>query len=162
MVKIKINLITVGALKASFLEAGILEFEKRLKHYCDLNFVEVKAETVPKNSSAKDLAALQALEGEKILEALPERSYVFALDVKGKPMTSTGFAKSLHNLQVRGYSSFSFIIGGATGLSDFVLKKADYRFSLSHMTFTHQMIRLILLEQIYRAFKINNNEPYHL
>ena len=75
---------------------------------------------------------------------------------------SIGFAKSLNNLQVRGYSSFTFIIGGATGLSDFVLNTADYRFSLSHLTFTHQMIRLILLEQIYRAFKINNNEPYHL
>ncbi|SIQ43836.1 23S rRNA (pseudouridine1915-N3)-methyltransferase [Halanaerobium kushneri] len=159
---IEINLMTVGNLKSSFLEPGIEEFKKRLNRYCDLNIIELKDELVPKNPSQKDIAALQALEGERIVKSLPERTYVFALDVKGKPMTSTGFAKSLNNLQVRGYSSFTFIIGGATGLSDFVLQQADYRFSLSHMTFTHQMIRLLLLEQIYRAFKINNNEPYHL
>lgn len=157
-----INIITVGSLKSSFLEPGIEEFKKRLGRYCDLKIIEVNDETVPKNPSAKEVEALQALEGERIIKKVPERSYVFALDVKGKPMTSTGFAKSLNNLQLRGYSSFSFIIGGATGLSDFVLQQADYKFSLSHMTFTHQMIRLILLEQIYRAFKINNNEPYHL
>ncbi|MFN2341648.1 MAG: 23S rRNA (pseudouridine(1915)-N(3))-methyltransferase RlmH [Halanaerobium sp.] len=158
----EINIITVGSLKSSFLEPGIEEFKKRLSRYCNLKIVEVEDQAVPKNYSEKDIEALQALEGERIINKIPERSYVFALDVKGKPMTSTGFAKSLNNLQVRGYSSFTFIIGGATGLSDFVLQQADYRFSLSHMTFTHQMIRLILLEQIYRAFKINNNEPYHL
>lgn len=158
----EINIINVGSLKSSFLKPGIEEFKKRLSHYCNLNIIEAADETLPKNPSQKDLQALQALEGERIVEKIPERSYVFALEVKGQPMTSEGFAKSLNNLQVRGYSSFTFIIGGATGLSDFILKKADYRFSLSHMTFTHQMIRLILLEQIYRAFKINNNEPYHL
>ena len=157
-----INIITVGSLKSSFLKPGIEEFKKRLSRYCDLNIFEVSDEAVPKNPSEKEVEALQALEGERIVKKIPERSYVFALDVKGKPMTSTGFAKSINNLQLRGYSSFSFIIGGATGLSEFVLQQADYRFSLSHMTFTHQMIRLILLEQIYRAFKINNNEPYHL
>ena len=159
---IDINIITVGSLKSSFLEPGIEEFKKRLSRYCSLNIIELKDEVVPKNPSKKDIEALQALEGERIVKNIPERSYVFALDVKGKPMTSTGFAKSLNNLQVRGYSSFTFIIGGATGLSEFVLQQSDYRFSLSHMTFTHQMIRLLLLEQIYRAFKINNNEPYHL
>lgn len=157
-----INIITVGNLSSSFLKPGIREFKKRLGRYCNLEITEIEAETIPKNPSEKDIAALQALEGERIINKIPERSYVFALDVKGKPMTSTGFAKSLNNLQVRGYSSFTFIIGGATGISDFVLQEADYKFSLSHMTFTHQMIRLILLEQIYRAFKINNNEPYHL
>lgn len=157
-----INILTVGSLKSSFLEPGIIEFKKRLSRYCNLKIIEIQAENIPKNPSSKDLAALQSLEGERLMSKIPERSYIFALDVKGKPMTSVGFAKSLNNLQVRGYSSFSFIIGGATGLSNFVLQQADYRFSLSHMTFTHQMIRLILLEQIYRAFKINNNEPYHL
>lgn len=157
-----INIITVGSLKSDFLKPAVREFKKRLSRYCDLNVIEVSDEAVPKNPSEKEAEKLQALEGERIIKKIPERSYVFALDVKGKPMTSTGFAKSLKNLQVRGYSSFTFIIGGATGLSDFVLQQADYKFSLSHMTFTHQMIRLILLEQIYRAFKINNNEPYHL
>lgn len=158
----KINILTVGSLKSSFLEPGIAEFKKRLKRYCKLKIIEIKAETIPKNPSQKDLKKLKEVEGERIIDKLPDRSYIFALDVKGKPMTSTGFAKSLNNLKLRGYSSFTFIIGGATGLSDSVLKTADYRFSLSHLTFTHQMIRLILLEQIYRAFKINNNEPYHL
>lgn len=158
----KINLIAVGKSNSDFLEPALAEFKKRLSRYCDLNIIEVEAEKLPKNPSAKDIENLQALEGERILNKLAERSYVFALDVKGKPMTSNGFAKSLNNLKLRGYSSFAFLIGGATGLSDFVLEQADYRISLSHMTFTHQMVRLILLEQIYRAFKINNNEPYHL
>lgn len=157
-----INIITVGSLKSNFLEPGIKEFKKRLKRYCSLKIIKIKDEVLTKNPSQKDIAALQALEAERIIAKIPDRTYIMALDVKGKPMTSTGFAKSLHNLQVRGYSSFTFIIGGATGLSNLVLDKADYRLSLSHMTFTHQMIRLILLEQIYRAFKINNNEPYHL
>lgn len=157
-----INLITVGSLKAGFLKPAVKEFENRLSRYCSLNKIEVSDQTIPKNPSEKDIKILQGKEAESILESIPDRSYVFALDVQGKPMTSTGFAKSLNNLQLRGYSSFTFIIGGATGLSSLVLKKADYRFSLSHMTFTHQMIRLILLEQIYRAFKINKNEPYHL
>lgn len=157
-----INIITVGALKSAFLEPAIMEFRDRLSHYCDLNLLEVKDEQLPKNASKKDIENLQALEAERIIKKIPERAYVFALDLKGKPMTSVGFAKSLNNLQVRGYSSFVFIIGGATGLSDSVLKRADYRISFSHMTFTHQMIRLLLLEQLYRAFKINNNEPYHL
>lgn len=159
---VNINIITVGSLKASFLAAGIKEFKKRLQRYCNLKIIEVKDEVLAKNASKNDIAALQASEAERIIAKIPDRTYIMALDVQGKPMTSTGFAKSLHNLQVRGYSSFTFIIGGATGLSDLILDKADYRLSLSHMTFTHQMIRLILLEQIYRAFKINNNEPYHL
>lgn len=158
----KINIIAVGKLSSDFLEAALTEFKTRLSHYCDLNIIEVEAEKLPKNPSAKDIENLQALEGERILKKIEARSYVFALDVKGKPMTSKGFAKSINNLKLRGYSSFTFLIGGATGLSDFLLEEADYRLSLSHMTFTHQMIRLILLEQIYRAFKINNNEPYHL
>lgn len=157
-----INIIAVGRVKSSFLEPALEEYKKRLQRFCSLNIIEVEAEHLAKNPSQKDIEKLQQIEGSRILEKIPERSYVFALDVKGKPMRSTGFAKSIQNLQLRSYSSLTFIIGGATGLSEFILQKADYRLSLSHMTFTHQMIRLILLEQIYRAFKINNNEPYHL
>lgn len=157
-----INIITVGKLKSSFLEPAVEEYKKRLQRFCNLDIIEVEAEHLAKNPSQKDIEKLQKVEGTRIAEKIPERSYVFALDVKGKPMRSTGFAKSIRNLQLKSYSSLTFIIGGATGLSDFVLQKADYRLSLSHMTFTHQMIRLILLEQIYRAFKINSNEPYHL
>ncbi|MFW6001520.1 MAG: 23S rRNA (pseudouridine(1915)-N(3))-methyltransferase RlmH [Halanaerobium sp.] len=157
-----INIIAVGKQKSSFLEPALEEYKKRLQRFCSLNIIEVEAEHLAKNSSEKDIEKLQKIEGSRISEKIPERSYVFALDVKGKPMRSTGFAKSIQNLQLRSYSSFTFIIGGAAGLSDIILTKADFRLSLSHMTFTHQMIRLILLEQIYRAFKINNNEPYHL
>lgn len=158
----EINIITVGSLKSAFLEPGINEFKKRLQNYCKLNFFEVAAEKIPKNPSPKDLELIRENEAEQIRDYLSARSYSFALDIKGKPMTSTGFARSLSNLQLRGYSSFNFIIGGATGLSSGLLAQVDYRISFSHMTFTHQMIRLILLEQVYRAFKINNNEPYHL
>jgi len=158
----EINIIVVGRFKSSYLKPAVEEYKKRLKRYCDLKIIETAAEQLPKNASAKDIEKIQELEAQRIAEKIPERSYVFALDVKGKPMRSRGFAKSIRNLQLRSYSSLTFIIGGATGLSDFILKKADYRLSLSHMTFTHQMIRLILLEQIYRAFKINNNEPYHI
>ncbi len=158
----EINIIAVGKVKSSFLEPALKEFAKRLQRFCSLNIIEVEAEHIAKNSSQRDIDKLQQIEGSRIAEKIVERSYVFALDVKGKPMRSTGFAKSIRNLQLKSYSSLTFIIGGATGLSDFILQKADYKLSLSHMTFTHQMIRLILLEQIYRAFKINNNEPYHL
>ncbi|MGM0603242.1 MAG: 23S rRNA (pseudouridine(1915)-N(3))-methyltransferase RlmH [Bacillota bacterium] len=157
-----VNIVVVGNVKEDYLNYGIAEFEKRLQRFCELQIIEVKDENLGGNLSKKDLQKIRKKEEERILEKIPERSYVFALDVKGKPMTSEGFARSLQNLQLRGYSSFAFVIGGATGLSSSLLEKADYRLSLSHMTFTHQMIRLIILEQIYRAFKINNNEPYHL
>lgn len=157
-----VNIVVVGSVKEDYLNYGIEEFKKRLQRFCDLQIIEVKDENLGSNLSEKDLINIRKKEAARIIDKIPERSYVFALDVSGKPMTSEGFAKSLQNLQIRGYSSFTFIIGGATGLSKNLLNKADYRLSLSHMTFTHQMIRLIIMEQIYRAFKINNNEPYHL
>ncbi|MFW6306290.1 MAG: 23S rRNA (pseudouridine(1915)-N(3))-methyltransferase RlmH [Bacillota bacterium] len=158
----EINIVVVGKSKESYLNQGIDEFTKRLQPYTRVNFIEISDERIPSNPSKADMEKVKNNEGERILERLPERTYVIALDVKGKPMTSEGLAKSIKNLQVRGYSSITFIIGGALGLSKQVLKKADYRLSLSHMTFTHQMVRLILIEQVYRAFKINRGEPYHL
>lgn len=158
----EINIISVGKLKERYLQEGIDEFIKRLRPYSRIRIIELTDERIAANPSPKEQEAIKNKEGERILNSLEERSYVIALDVKGKPMSSEGLARSIQNLQVQGYSSISFIIGGALGLSKEVLKRADYRLSLSHMTFTHQMVRLILIEQIYRAFKIIRGEPYHL
>ena len=158
----EIKIIATGKIKNNYLQDGINEYIKRLRPYTDVNMIEVNDERVPSNPSQADKELLMQKEGNRILDLLSDRTYVIALDVKGKPMTSPGLAKSIKNLQIRGYSSISFVIGGALGLSKEVLGKADYRLSMSHMTFTHQMVRLILMEQVYRAFKIIRGEPYHL
>lgn len=158
----EINIICPGKVKEDYLQIGINEFIKRLQPYTRVNIREVADEKIPANPSEADLERLKSKEGTRIITALADKTYIIALDVKGKPMTSPGLAKSIQNLQVSGHSSISFVIGGALGLSKSVLKKADYQLSLSHMTFTHQMIRLLLLEQVYRAFKIIRGEPYHL
>lgn len=157
----KLNIIAVGKIKEKYIQVGIDDFKNRLDKYCDVEIIEIKGEKIGSSLSVKQQEQLKDTEGEKILEKIPENSYIFGLTVKGKPMTSKGLAKSIQNLQVQGYSEFTFIIGGAMGLSENVLSEVDYKLSLSHMTFTHQMIRLILLEQIYRALKIKRGEPYH-
>ncbi len=158
----EVNILAVGKIKEAYLQSGMDEFTKRLQPYTKINIIEINDEKIPSNPSRADKKVVKNRESERIIDSLSERTYVIALDVKGKPMTSEGLARSIKNLQVRGYSSITFIIGGALGLGQAVLKKADYRLSLSHMTFTHQMARLILIEQVYRAFKINRGEPYHL
>ena len=157
-----LNIITVGKIKENYIKSGIDKFRQRLSRYTDVNMVEVKSSRIPNNPSGAQIEQIKVEEGERLLNSLPEASYKITLDVKGKPMTSEGLAKSIQNLQVKGYSDISFIVGGPHGLSDQIIDKADYNLSLSHMTFTHQMIRLILLEQVYRAFKIINGEPYHI
>ncbi|HHU92165.1 MAG TPA: 23S rRNA (pseudouridine(1915)-N(3))-methyltransferase RlmH [Halanaerobiaceae bacterium] len=158
----EINIISVGRLKERYLQEGIDEFIKRLRPYSRINMIELADERIPANPSLKEQEAIKNKEGERILSSLGERTYVIALDIKGKPMSSEGLARSIQDLQVQGYSSISFIIGGALGLSTDLLKRADFRLSISQMTFTHQMVRLILLEQVYRAFRIIRGEPYHL
>ena len=158
----EIKIIAVGKVKQNYAQQGINEFSKRLTNYCNLEVVEVNDERINKNLSSKEMDQIKKKEGEKIIGAMNNRAYTIALDSNGKAMTSKGLAKSISNLQVQGYSSIEFIIGGALGLHQNVKDKSDYILTFSHLTFTHQMIRLILLEQIYRAFKIKNNEPYHL
>ena len=155
-----INIVAVGKIKEDYINRGIAEFSKRLSKYCNLNMIEVSHENIPKNSSGQ-ADMVKSKEGKRILAKIPDNSYKIVLDVKGKPMTSNGLASSIQNLQVQGWSDITFIIGGSLGLSEKVINEADYQLSLSHMTFTHQMIRLILLEQVYRAFKIISGEPYH-
>ena len=156
-----INIVAVGKIREQYIQGGINNFTQRLQRYTKVNIIEVATSHVPQNASGSQIEKVKIEEGKNLQRSVPNNSYKIALDVKGKPMTSEGLAKSIKNLQVRGDSDISFIIGGPHGLSDEVINMADYKLSLSHMTFTHQMIRLILLEQIYRAFKIINNEPYH-
>ncbi|MFW6035438.1 MAG: 23S rRNA (pseudouridine(1915)-N(3))-methyltransferase RlmH [Halothermotrichaceae bacterium] len=158
----KTNIITVGSIKKDYLQLGINDFVKRLQPYAEVNIIELSDERISGNLSRAEKIQIIDKEGERILNHVSNTTYIIALDVKGKPMTSRGLAKSIQNLQVQGYSSITFIIGGALGISDKVLKQANYNLSLSHMTFTHQMVRLILIEQVYRAFKIIRGEPYHI
>ena len=156
-----INIITVGKLKEKYLKLGIEEFSKRLSKYCKLDFVELDDEKCPENLSEKDMLIVKDKEGKKILSKIKNNSYVIALAIDGKNLSSEELADTISNLGVRGHSHITFVIGGSLGLSDEVLKRTDYKLSFSKMTFPHQMMKLILLEQVYRSFRINNNEPYH-
>lgn len=145
----KITIVAVGKLKEKFLSDGVSEYLKRLK-----NFAKIEIREVSECRTLED-------EGKKLLAQVDKNSWVCVLDVGGKFMTSESFAKKISDLNLHGVSNITFIIGGAYGLSNEVRQAADFLLSLSEMTFTHQMTRLILVEQIYRAFKINRGEPYH-
>ena len=157
----QIRIVAVGKVKENYIRQGIEEFTKRLSPYTEVKMIEVKPEKAGKNLSSAEIEQVKEKEADKLLSCLQERAYTIALDLQGKPMTSEGLAKSIDNLQVQGYSTLEFIVGGSLGLAEKVREQVDYLLTFSHMTFTHQMVRLILLEQLYRAFKIMNNEPYH-
>ncbi|MEG1131999.1 MAG: 23S rRNA (pseudouridine(1915)-N(3))-methyltransferase RlmH [Romboutsia sp.] len=156
-----ITVISVGKLKEKYLKLGIEEFSKRLSKYCKLDMIELDDEKCPENLSDKDMEIVKNKEGQKILSKIKSNSYVIALAIDGKNLSSEELADTISKLAVRGNSHITFVIGGSLGLADEVLKRADYKLSFSKMTFPHQMMKLILLEQVYRAFRINNNEPYH-
>lgn len=156
-----ITVISVGKLKERYLKLGIEEFSKRLSKYCKLDMIELDDEKCPENLSDKDMEIVKNKEGSKILSKIKSNSYVIALAIDGKNLSSEELADTISKLAVRGNSHITFVIGGSLGLADEVLKRADYKLSFSKMTFPHQMMKLILLEQVYRAFRINNNEPYH-
>ena len=145
----KITLVAVGKLKEKFLTDGVAEYLKRLRP-----FVKLEIREVAEQKSVEE-------EGKKLLAQVPKENFLIVLDVAGEFLTSEKFAKKIADLNLRGVSDITFLIGGAFGLSDEVKNAADFRLSFSPMTFTHQMARLILIEQIYRAFKINRGEPYH-
>lgn len=161
----KITLIAVGKLKERYLKEGIEEYSKRLSRFCDLNIVEVPDEQAPDTLSPMQGEQIKQKEGSRILSKAVGKetggTVLLVLDVKGKRYTSEGFADLLNNCFLNGKSNINFVIGGSLGLSQEVLSKADYRISLSDMTFPHQLTRLILLEQLFRAFKIINGETYH-
>ncbi|MTI66289.1 MAG: 23S rRNA (pseudouridine(1915)-N(3))-methyltransferase RlmH [Firmicutes bacterium] len=156
-----ITIISVGKIKDKYLKLGLKEFEKRLSSYCKLKVIEVNDERAPENLSETEIKIVKDKEGERILKKLNNTTYVIALDIKGKNISSEDFSKKLDELALRGSSNITFIIGGSLGLSEKVLKKAKFKLSFSKMTFPHQLMRLILLEQIYRAFRISRGEPYH-
>lgn len=156
-----ITIISVGKLKEKYLKLGIEEFSKRLSKYCKLDMMELDDEKCPENLSDKDMEIVKNKEGQKILSKIKNNSYVIALAIDGKNLSSEELADTISKLAVRGISHITFIIGGSLGLADEVLKRADYKLSFSKMTFPHQLMKLILLEQVYRSFRINNNEPYH-
>ncbi len=156
-----ITLISVGKLKEKYLKLGINEYSKRLSRYSKLKIIEVPDEKAPENLSSAEEEIVKNKEGEGILKHVKDGAYVIALDLKGKMLSSEELADKLENLGVTGNSNIILIIGGSLGLSDKVLKRADYKLCFSKMTFPHQLMKLILLEQIYRGFRIMKGEPYH-
>ncbi|CAK7035917.1 MAG: Ribosomal RNA large subunit methyltransferase H [Peptostreptococcus russellii] len=158
---IKISLITVGKIKEKYIKLGIDEFSKRLSKYCKLDIIEVSDEKAPENLSEKEMEMVKKKEGFSILSKIKQNQYVIALAIDGEKMSSETFADKIEALSLTGNSHLCFVIGGSLGLSDDVLTRANMKMSFSDMTFPHQMMRLILLEQIYRCFRINNHEPYH-
>lgn len=157
----KITIIAVGKLKEKYLKEGIAEYSKRLSRFCDLEIIEVEDEQAPENLSPVGEAQVKRKEAEKILKRVKEGSFPIVLDVKGEKVDSEAFASKMQSFFLSGNSHFTFIIGGSLGLGDELIKIARFRVSLSNLTFPHQLVRLILLEQLYRVFKIINGETYH-
>ena len=157
----QIRVIAVGKIKEKFLQEGIAEYEKRLRPYVKLQIVEIAEEKRPQRASPAHEVAAMEKEGERILAAIPERTLVIALDIKGQGWSSGDLADGFRVWELAGKSQVAFVIGGDIGLSPAVLARSDLRLSLSKMTFTHPMARLILLEQVYRACRIRSGEPYH-
>ena len=157
----RINIVCVGKIKEKYLKLGIDEFKKRLSKYCKLEIIELEDEKAPENLSDKEMLMIKEKEGKKILSKIKDNRYLIALAIDGKNLSSEELAETINKLGVRGISNITFVIGGSLGLSDEVLSRADYKLSFSKMTFPHQLMRLILLEQVYRAYRINNGEPYH-
>lgn len=157
----KIRIVAVGKLKEKYLREGVAEYEKRLAPFASVELLETREEYMAENPSEAQRQQTLAKESERLLRLVPERSFLIVLDVKGKLLSSEALAKELASLALQGQSDLTFLIGGAFGLSPAVRDRADLRISFSPMTFTHQMVRLLLYEQIYRAFKINRGEKYH-
>lgn len=157
----KITIISVGKIKEKAIESIINEYKKRLSKYVNLELIEVPDEPIKENSKPNDDIIVKNKEGEKILSKLNPSSFKIALDLKGVELDSIEFSKKIENIFTYNSSSITFIIGGSLGISDEVINKMDYKIKISKMTFTHNFAKMILLEQLYRAFKIMNNETYH-
>lgn len=156
-----IRIISVGKIKERYLRDGIAEYAKRLGRYCSLSFVQVPDEKTPDKAPAAIEEAIRRTEGERLLRQIKEQEYVIALAIDGKMRDSVSLSNHLQQLAVKGNSSLAFVIGGSLGLDEAVLQRAEEKLSFSPMTFPHQLMQLILLEQIYRSFRIMNHEPYH-
>jgi 23S rRNA (pseudouridine1915-N3)-methyltransferase len=157
----QINIIAVGKLKEKYWTQAVAEYTKRLSAYAKLRIVEVVDEPTPDTLSPAEEEAIKEKEATRILAQIKERDYVVALAIEGKTFTSEQWAKEMERLTTMGYSSFAFVIGGSLGLHPSVLSRANLKLSFSSFTFPHQMVRVILLEQLYRGFRIMRGEPYH-
>lgn len=159
--KMKISIITVGKLKEKYLKQGIDEYLKRLSAYAKVEIIEVADEKAPEHLSEAEMEEVKWKEGERILSHLSEDTYIITLEISGRMLNSEQLAAKIDELGTYGKSKLAFIIGGSLGLSKQVQNRSDLALSFSKMTFPHQLMRLILLEQIYRAYRINRGEPYH-
>ena len=157
----KITIISVGKIKEKYLKDAIAEYAKRLGKYCRLEIIEVADETTPDQASETVEEGIRAKEAERILKNIKDDMYVITLEIQGKMLTSEELADKIETLGIQGKSSIAFVIGGSIGLGKAVLDRSDFALSFSRMTFPHQLMRVILLEQIYRGFRIINREPYH-
>ena len=157
----KITILCVGKVKEKFYRDGISEFTKRLSRYCKLDIIEVADEKTTEDASETEIRLIKEKEGERILKNIKEDAYVICLCINGKQLSSEALSEKIEKLGVQGTSHICFVIGGSLGLADEVVKRADFKLSFSPMTFPHQLMRVILLEQIYRAYRIMNHEPYH-
>lgn len=157
----KITIACVGKIKEKYLQAGIDEFTKRLTPFCKLETISINEERMPENPADAEKQQVLEKETQRLLGIIPQNSYVILLDVIGKQISSPELAAKIDSLTLTGHSHITFVIGGAFGYTDALRKRADFALSFSKMTFTHQMIRLLLIEQIYRAFKISRGEKYH-
>ena len=157
----KITILCVGKIKEKFYRDAITEYGKRLSRYCKLEIVEVQDEKTPDHASENEELLIKEKEAERMEKYLKDGAYVIALAIDGRQLDSVELSEKLAQLGTAGTSHIIFVIGGSLGLSDRILKRADYRLSFSKMTFPHQLMRVILLEQIYRGYRIMNHEPYH-
>lgn len=157
----KITIVCVGKIKEKFYRDALAEYTKRLSRYCTLTITEVADEKTKEQASETECAIIKDREGERILKSIRDDGYVIALAIDGKNLDSVELSEKIDKLGLSGKSNVYFVIGGSLGLSDAVMKRADYKLSFSRMTFPHQLMRVILLEQIYRSYRIINHEPYH-
>jgi 23S rRNA (pseudouridine1915-N3)-methyltransferase len=158
---LRISVVTVGKLKEKYLKQGIEEYLKRLGPYAKVDIVELPDEKAPENLSPADEIEVKRKEGQRIIDKLSTDTFVITLEIKGKQLTSEQLATKLDELATYGKSKIAFVIGGSLGLSEEVMQRSDMALSFSKMTFPHQLMRLVLVEQVYRAYKINRGEPYH-
>lgn len=156
-----ISIIAVGKLKEKYLKQGIQEYLKRLTAYAKVDIIELADEKAPENMSEAEMIEVKRKEGERILGNIKQDTYVITLEIKGKMLSSEQLAAKMDELATYGRSKIAFVIGGSLGLSEAVEQRSDLALSFSKMTFPHQVMRLILVEQVYRGFRINRGEPYH-
>lgn len=157
----KITILTVGKIKEKFYRQAVEEFEKRLSRYCKLEIIEVADEKTPDRASEAEELLVKEKEGQRLLKYFRDDAFICALAIEGKMLDSVELSEKIESLGVSGTSHLIFVIGGSLGLAEQVLKRADFLLSFSKMTFPHQLMRVILLEQIYRSYRILNHQPYH-